>query len=56
MVFTPRLLQIKRKFGDLPVSRKLTVIMTVSIAVALLFSGLGLMAIDSVLFREYLQR
>jgi PAS domain S-box-containing protein len=56
MVFTPRLLQIKRKFGDLPVSRKLTVIMTASTAVALLFSGIGLMAIDSVLFRGYLQR
>jgi PAS domain S-box-containing protein len=46
----------KRAFKDLPISRKLMVITMVTTAAALLLSGIGIVFIDSILFRGYLER
>lgn len=43
-------------FRDRPISQKLVIVTMVTVAVALVLSAVGIVWVDSVLFREYLQR
>ncbi len=45
-----------QKFRDIPIARKLMIVVLVTTAAALLFAGAGIIVFDSVLFRGYLQR
>jgi methyl-accepting chemotaxis protein len=48
--------RIGSRFRDLPIRRKLMVVTMLTTAVALMLSGLGIVAADSVLFQGYLER
>src|SRR6202044_872477 len=45
-----------RNFRDIPIRRKLMVIVMMTTAAALLLSGLGIVVVDSILFRRELRR
>src|SRR5579871_1083961 len=45
-----------RSFQDIPIKRKLVIIIMLTTATALLLAGIGIVAADSILFRQYLQR
>ena len=45
-----------RAFRDIPIKRKLVIIIMLTTTTALLLAGVGVVASDSILFRQYLQR
>jgi PAS domain S-box-containing protein len=45
-----------RTFGDIPIKQKLTVIIMVTTAAALLLTGIGVVIFDTIVFREGLKR
>jgi PAS domain S-box-containing protein len=45
-----------RSFRDIPIKRKLVIIIMLTTTTALLLAGIGIVASDSILFRQYLQR
>jgi len=45
-----------QSFHDIPIKRKLVIIIMLTTTTALLLAGIGIVASDSILFRQYLQR
>ena len=45
-----------QSFRDIPIKRKLVIIIMLTTTTALLLAGIGIVASDSILFRQYLQR
>ena len=45
-----------RSFRDIPIKRKLVIIIMLTTTTALLLAGIGIVASDSILFRQYLER
>jgi PAS domain S-box-containing protein len=45
-----------RSFRDIPIKRKLVIVIMLTTAAALLLTGIGIVASDAILFRQYLQR